>query len=174
MDTATAALVGAGIGAAVTLAGTFGVAIIQGRREHVLRRENAVAQLEKERRIEYIKMLTSARELRYIALRTFQDLATRPVSEVDSLLTELSRSYYMIALTAPEDTRRLASDLRQSIFKLWRKARDHPETDQYQADLARVRVRAGRFRTHVTAELNLTEVAPERNMKPPRTPDPLP
>jgi hypothetical protein len=165
MDAATAALVGAGIGAAVTLAGTFGVAILQGRRERAIRREYAAANLEKERRIEYIKMLTSARELRYIALRTFQHLATRPVNDVDSLLTELSRAYYMIALIAPEDTRLLAWDLRESIFKLWTMARDNPDTDQYQDYLAKVREFAGKFRVHVTAELNLTDISSEGNMK---------
>jgi hypothetical protein len=163
VDAATAALIGAGIGAAVTLAVSFGAAFLQDRRERVIRREHAIAQLEKERRIEYVKLLTSAPELRYIALRTFQHLATRPVSEVDSLLTDLSRAYYMIALTAPDDTRRLASDLRESIFELWRKARDHPETGEYQTDLRKAREPAAQFRSHTTAELNLTELAHERD-----------
>jgi hypothetical protein len=113
--------------------------------------------------VEYIKMLTLAREMRYISLRTFQNLATHPISEVDSRLTELSRTYYMIALIAPGDTRRIASDLRESIFMLWRKARDHPESDQYPADLAKVRELAETFSAHVTAQLNLTNVTSERN-----------
>jgi len=165
MDATTAALVGASIGAAVTLAGTFGVAILQGRRERALGKERAAAKLEKERRIEYIRLLTSARELRYVALRTFQHLATRPVSEIDNLLTELSKAYYMIALTAPEDTRRLASDLRESIVELWRKAPDDLETDQYESDLATARELTRQFRIHVTAELNLTDVRSERVME---------
>ena len=163
MDAATAALVGTGIGAAVTLTGTFGVSILQGRRERAAREENVIAQLEKERRIEYVNLLTLARELRYIALRTFQHLTTRPVGEVDALLTQLSTGYYMIALTAPEETRRLAWDLRESVFELWRTARDHPESEQYQADLARVREKAGLFRAQVTAELNLTKLERNKN-----------
>jgi hypothetical protein len=139
------------------------VAILQGRREVAVRREEAAVRLEKERLIEYTKMLTLAREMRHISLRTFQNLATHPVIEVDSRLTELSRTYYMIALIAPEDTRRLASDLRGSVFTLWRKERDHPETDQYLADLAKVRELAEKFSTHVTAQLNLTNVTSERN-----------
>lgn len=165
MDAATAALVGAGIGATVTLAGTFGVAVLQGRRERTLRREHAAAKLEKERRTEYIKVLTTARELRYMALRTFQHLADHSVSDVDTRLTEISRSCYMIALIAPEGTRRLAWDVRESIFKLWQMARDHPETDQYPAELVKGRELAEQFRVHVTAELNLTEISSEHNVE---------
>jgi hypothetical protein len=163
MDAATAALVGTGIGAAVTLAGTLGVTILQGRREANVRREEAAVQLEEKRLTEYIKMLTLAREMRYISLRTFQNLATHPISEVDSRLTELSRTYYMIALIAPEDTRRIASDLRESVFTLWRKALDDPESKQYPPDLAKVRELADAFSTHVTAQLNLTNITSERN-----------
>jgi hypothetical protein len=162
MDAATAALVGTGIGATATLAGTFGVSILQGHHERAARKENVIAQLEKERRIKYVNLLTSARELRYIALRIFQHLAARPVGEVDALLTQLSTGYYMIALTAPEETRRLAWDLRESVFELWRMARDHPESEQYQAELARAREKAGLFRSHVTAELNLTKLGRNR------------
>jgi hypothetical protein len=118
-------------------------------------------------------LLTLARELRYVSLRTFQHLATYSVSEVDSLLTGLSKTYYLIALIAPEDSRRLASDLRESIFKLWGIARDNPESDQYPPYLAEVRDLAEKFRVHVTAELNLTEVASEQNLEIPRKPNPL-
>jgi hypothetical protein len=159
MDATTAALVGAGIGAAVTLAGTFGVSIIQGHRERDARQEHAVAQLEKERRIEYVNLLTAAREVRYVALRTFEHLATRPVGEVDSLLTQLSKAYYMIALTASADTSSLAWELRESVFDLWRKARDHPESGDYRAEVRKVREMAERFRSHVRDELKLAEVA---------------
>jgi len=161
MDAATAALVGAGIGAAVTLVGTFGVSFQQGRRERAARKEKATAQVEKERRIEYVNLLTSAREVRYVALRTFQHLATRPVGEVDSLLTQLSKAYFMIALTAPDDTNRLAWNVRESVHQLWSKARDHPESSDYQADVKKAVEIAKAFRCHVRDELNLAEAATE-------------
>jgi hypothetical protein len=164
MDAATAALIGTGIGAAVTLAGTFGVSILQGRRERALRKEFSIAQLGKERRIEYVKLLAAARELRYIAIRRFHNQAIRPIDEVDSLQTQLSTAYYMIALTSPEDTRRLASDLRESIFDLWRDddpeswRDDTPKSGEYRAKLRKARENAALFRSHVTAELKLTDV----------------
>ena len=164
MDAAAAALIGTGIGAAVTLTGTFGVSILQGRHEHALRKENAIAQLAKERRIEYVKLLAAARELRYIANRKFNDQAARPFGEVDSLLTQLSTSYYMIALMAPEDTRQLAWDLRESIFDLWRDDsesfwHDMPESDQYPGRLRKARETTALFRSHVAGELKLTDVS---------------
>jgi hypothetical protein len=163
MDAATAGLAGAGIGAAVTLIGTFGASFLQNRRdrearrhEAEVRRQEAIAQLEKERRAEYVSLLVSVREIRYIALRTFQGLATRPVGEVDTLLTQLSGAYYRIALIAPDDTRQLAWTLRESAFELWRKARDHPEAGKYQHDMKEIRDLTDRFRSHVAGELNLT------------------
>lgn len=156
MDAATAALVGTGIGAAVTLAATFGSSILQGRRERTVRKEDAIARLQMERRVEYVKLLTAARELRYIFIRKRQGQAARPAGEVDSLLTQLSAAYYMIALTAPEDTRRLAWDLRESIFELWRA--DHPESEQYRGHLREARENTALFRSHVTTELKLTEL----------------
>jgi hypothetical protein len=163
MDAATAGLAGAGIGAVVTLIGTFGTSILQSRRDRARRRQEATAHLEKERRAEYVNLLVTTRELRYIALRTFQHLATRPVGEVDTLLTQLSAAYYRIALTAPEDTRQLAWDLRESVFALWRKARDHPESGRYQDDMKKVRDLTAKFRSHVAAELNLTSVSHQEN-----------
>jgi hypothetical protein len=161
MDAATAALAGAGIGAVVTLAGTFGGSFLQDRRERAARREQAVAQLEQERRTEYVKLLTCARDLRYVALRRFEQLDTRPVSEVDRLLTQLSAAYYMIVLTAPKDTSALALELRDAIFDLSRKARDHPESKDYKTDIRRVRAIVDRFRLHVRAELDLSGVGHE-------------
>jgi hypothetical protein len=177
MDAATAALIGTGIGAAVTLAGTFGVSILQGRRERDVRKESAIAQLEMERRTEYVKLLTAARELRYVFMRKRQGQADRPAGEVDSLLTQLSAAYYMIALTAPEDTRRLAWDLRESIFELWRA--DHPESEQYRGHLRKARENSERFRSHVTTELKLTElgtsgIGTTSELPAEKTPCPLP
>ena len=164
MDAAVAALIGTGIGAAVTLSGTFGVSILQGRREYALRKEHAIAQLAKERQLEYVKLLASARELRYIANRKFNDQATRPFGEIDSLLTQLSTAYYMIALISPEDTRRLAWDLRESIFDLWRDDseslwHDIPKADQYPGRLRKARETTALFRSHVAGELKLTDIS---------------
>jgi type II secretory pathway pseudopilin PulG len=165
MDAAVAALIGTGIGAAVTLTGTFGVSILQGRRERAARNENAIAQLAEERRIEYIKLLASARELRYIANRKFNDQGDRPVNEVDSLLTQLSTAYYMIALISPEETRRLAWDVRESVFDLWRRDgweslwHDTPKSDQYPGRLLKARDTTALFRAHVAGELKLTHVS---------------
>lgn len=164
MDAVAAALIGTGIGATATLAATFGVSILQGRRERALRKEQAIAQLQKERRIEYVKLLTATRELRYIAIRRFHNQAIRPVGEVDSLLTQLSTAYYMIALTSSEDTRSLAWDLRESIFDLWRDddpeswRDDTPRSDEYRRKLRKARENTALFRSHVTAELKLTDV----------------
>jgi phosphoglycolate phosphatase-like HAD superfamily hydrolase len=173
MDAATAGLAGAGIGAAVTLIGTFGASILQNRREREarrheaeVRRQEAIARLEKERRTEYVSLLVSVREVRYIALRTFQRLATRPVGEVDALLTQLSGAYYRIALIAPDDTRQLAWKLRESAFELWRKARDHPEAGKYQDDMKEIRDLTDQFRSHVADELNLTRTAPSGGQAP--------
>lgn len=164
MDAAAAALIGTGIGAAVTLTGTFGVSVLQGRRERALREQNAIAQLAKERRIEYVQLLTVARELRYIANRKFNDQDDRPVGEVDSLLTQLSTAYYMISLIAPEDTRRLAGDLRESVFDLWRDDPESwwhvtPKSDQYPGRLLNAREATKLFRSHVAGELKLTDVS---------------
>jgi hypothetical protein len=83
------------------------------------------------------------------------------VGGVDTLLTQLSAAYYKIALTAPEDTRQLAWDLRESVFAVWRKARDHPDSSRYQDDMKKVRDLTAKFRSHVAAELNLTNVSRE-------------
>jgi hypothetical protein len=120
-------------------------------------------QLERERRTEYVNLLVATRELRYIALRTFQHRATRPIGEVDTLLTQLSAAYYRIALTAPENTRQLAWDLRESVFEVWRKARDHTDSGGYQDDMKKVRDLTAKFRSHVAAELNLAGVSREED-----------
>jgi hypothetical protein len=163
MDAATAGLAGAGIGAAVTLIGTFGASILQNRRDRATRRQDAITQLEKERRTEYVNLLVTTRELRYVALRTFQHLATRSVGEVDTLLTQLSAAYYRIALTAPEDTRQLAWELRESVFEVWRKARDHPDSGKYPDDMKKIRELSAKFRSHVATELSLTSVSRDEN-----------
>lgn len=170
MDAATAGLVGAGIGAAVTLIGTFGTTVLQSRRDQAARRHDAIVQLERERRTEYVNLLVATRELRYIALRTFQHRATRPIGEVDTLLTQLSAAYYRIALTAPENTRQLAWDLRESVFEVWRKARDHPDSGRYQDDMKEVRNLTAKFRSHVATELNLAGISREEDSELSRSP----
>jgi hypothetical protein len=109
-----------------------------------------------------VDLLSTAREVRYISLRTFQKLATRSVSEVDGVLTEMSRAYYLIALTAPPETETLARALRESAFDVWRLARDHPQAtreDQHAA-VGKVRGDAERFRLHVRNELDIAPAEP--------------
>jgi hypothetical protein len=89
MDEATAALVGAVAG----IAGSAGTWFLQDHRYRAVRREDARRALQRELREEYVNFLTSVREVRYVCLRTLEKLATKPVSDVDSLLTELSRAY---------------------------------------------------------------------------------
>lgn len=141
------------------------MSFLQDRRERAARREVTVAQLEKERRIEYVRFLTCVRELRYVALRKFEQLETRPISEVDNLLTQLSTAYYMIVLTAPQDTSALALELRDATFGLSRKARDHPDSEDYRSDIRKVRAIVERFRAHVRTELDLFGVSHEPDPK---------
>ena len=55
----------------------------QARNERQAREDQARRDLQRERLRHYVDLLTTAREVRYISLRTFQKLATRSVSEVD-------------------------------------------------------------------------------------------
>jgi len=153
MSAGVTAFLGAIVGAVVTLFATFGVLFVQNRQRRRERREKVVAQLKKERQIEYVNLLTSAREVRYAALRIFEDRAIRPVGEVDSLLTQMSRAYYIIALITPEDTRRLAWELREAVFNLWQRALDYPEPRDYRDEFGKVRALVEEFRNYVKNEL---------------------
>ena len=153
MDAATAALIGTAIGGASSLA----VAALAGRQARRARAEERGHDLETERRATYVRFLTYSRDVRYAALRAYQQRAFRSVGEVDALLTQLSSAFYMIALTAPSAIVVDAQSLREEVFDLWRLARDEPNADPdvWHAQLENVWATQQRFRQHVRRELHL-------------------
>jgi hypothetical protein len=169
MDPGIAAVLGAAVG-------LFGALIVAGsqarsakktrddqaREDREARKDQARREQQEERLHYYVDLLTTAREVRYISLRTFEKLATRSVSEVDQVLTKMSRAYYLIALTSPGQTAELAGTLRESAFDVWRLARDHPETekDRWLLEVRKVRGDAERFRLHVREELGIALAEP--------------
>jgi hypothetical protein len=126
MDAGLAAVLGAATGAV----GALVAAYIQARSQRDARQDDAKQELIKERLRVYVQLLTAVREIRYIALRAFQRLAVLSVDEVDPVLTQTSRAYYMIAITASEETTKLAWRLREDAFDLWRMARDKPDCER--------------------------------------------
>jgi hypothetical protein len=155
VDQAAAALIGTAIGATIGLLGSGGLWILQGRRDRSVREEAARVEVERERRLQYVEFLTVAREVRYASIRSFERLATRPIEDVDVLLTQLSRAYYTIALTAPADTAALAWTVREYVFDLWRLARNDPPPNGWHTDVRAVRAAVENFREHVRRELNI-------------------
>jgi hypothetical protein len=155
MDAATAALVGTAIGGLSSLA----VATLAARQARRARAEERRHDLDTERRAAYIRCLTSSREVRYAALRAYQQRAFRSVGEVDQLLTQLSSAFYMIALMAPDAVVADAQALREAVFDLWRLARDEPNADAgvWRAHLEAVWAAQQRFRHHVRRELHLAD-----------------
>jgi hypothetical protein len=158
MDPGIAAVLGAAVGLLGALVVAWSQARsakdardTQARNAKEAREDQARSDQQQERLHNYVDMLTTAREVRFISLRIFEKLATRSVSEVDDVLTKMSRAYYLIALTSPGRTSELAWTLRESAFDVWRLARDHPETKKvdWLAEVRKVRGDAERFRLHV-------------------------
>ncbi|HEX5096879.1 MAG TPA: hypothetical protein VFX21_12725 [Acidimicrobiia bacterium] len=154
MDAATAALIGTAIGGLSSLA----VAALGTRQARRARAEERRHDLDTERRATYIRFLTHSRDVRYAALRAYQQRAFRSVGEVDALLTQLSSAFYMIALMAPDEIVADAQALREAVFDLWRLARDEPNADPdvWRAQLERVWAAQRGFRQLVRRELHLT------------------
>jgi hypothetical protein len=174
MDPGIAAVLGAAVGlvGALIVAGSQARSAKearedQARNERQAREDQARRERQQERLRHYVDLLTTAREVRYISLRTFQKLATRSVSEVDDVLTEMSRAYYLIALSAPPQAEALARTLRESAFDVWRLARDDPQAkrEDWLAAVRKVRGDAERFRLHVREELGITPAEPTEPSK---------
>jgi hypothetical protein len=157
MDAATAALAGTVIGGLSSLA----VAALGGRQARWARAEERRHDLDTERRTAYIRFLTYSRDVRYAALRAYQQRAFRSVGEVDALLTQLSSAFYMIAVMAPEAIVADAQALREAVFDLWRLARDEPnaDSDVWRSQLEQVWATHRRFRERVRRELHLAGAA---------------
>jgi hypothetical protein len=79
-----------------------------------------------ERRAAYLRLMTHARELRFVARRIFRGKPAPSDEEVDELKARLSNAYYEIAILAPPPTVQLAWELRRSVFDYWNGARDRP------------------------------------------------
>jgi hypothetical protein len=158
MDAGIAAVLGAAVG----LVGAVTAAWFQARAQRQSRDDEIRQELQQARLLQYVELLTAAREVRYIALRTFQKLATRTVGEVDEVLTKMSKAYYLIAITSSQQTADLAWALRESAFDLWRRARDDPNSNRadWLADVRKVRADAEQFRLRVRQELAIAPVEP--------------
>jgi len=158
MDAGIAAVLGAAVG----LVGVLGGSWLQTLTQRRILADQDRRQLQQERLRQYVELLTAGRKVRYIALRTFEKLATSTVGEVDEILTTMSRAYYLIAITSPRQTVELAWTLRENTFDLWRLARDQPEAPRadWLAAVRLVRADADRFRLHIRAELSIAPTEP--------------
>ena len=89
MDAGLAAI----LGASVVACGAFAVALIQARVHRADRAEDARTQLINRRLDAYVDLLTAARELRFVAIRTLEGAPHRPDDQVDSIRTAISSAY---------------------------------------------------------------------------------
>lgn len=155
MDAVVTGLLGVGVGGFLGLATSLLTFSLQGRRERQIRQERAAADFAERRLATYIQFSTTARALRYAALRRFQGNPRPSIENVDSLLTALSHDYYLIELIAPNATAGLAKELRESVEGLWRqsgKLEGQPKPT-WQSNVVATRATAKAFRLQTEKEL---------------------
>jgi len=90
-------------------------------REHGARLE---AERAADQRAAYVRLMTHARELRFVARRVFNGKPAPGDEMVDDLKTRLTNAYYEVAILAPQPTAALAQALRRAVFDYWNGARD--------------------------------------------------
>jgi hypothetical protein len=151
VDAGLAAVLGALIGGLVAV----GTTLVQGRRDKDARDEQNRVQRVELRLQTYIDLSESSRTLRYAALRRFEGHPPPPVTEIDAILTQLSRAYYMIELLAPSDTARKAKALRDSAEQLWLRSAELAGAPKvsWEGAVLETRSAAQAFRKHVKDEL---------------------
>jgi hypothetical protein len=154
VDQGTAAILGALAGAA----GAVGVAVLQVRAQKNARAADARQELVGRRLEAYIALLTAARELRFVALRTFQGTQDRSPTDIDAMRTNISKAYYVISLTANREITDAAKELRDAAIRLYRYSQSHPDADWDKVAypmIKRVRETSDSFRELVRSELGI-------------------
>jgi hypothetical protein len=119
-------------------------------REHAARIEAERVALQ---RAAYLRLMTHARELRFVSRRIFRGKPAATEEQVDDLKGRLSNAYYEIAILASPPTVEMAWKLRRAVFDYWNGARDTPTDASAGEDL---RTAAGlahdAFENHVRDE----------------------
>lgn len=112
MDPAIWGFIGTAIGAALTILGNL--ALHTTERSARRREEAAAAQarMRDERKLAYLRLLSAARKLRYVA----REPSEESKKDLDSLRTELSTVQYEIELIAPTAVVTRANTLRRSTL----------------------------------------------------------
>ena len=154
VDQGTAAILGALAGAS----GAIGVALLQVRAQKNARAADARQELVRQRLEAYIDLLTAARELRFVALRTFQGSQDRSPSEIDAMRTNISKAYYVTSLTANREITDAAKELRDAAINLYRYSQSYPDADWEKKAypmIKHVRETSDSFRELVRPELGI-------------------
>jgi len=120
-------------------------------REHGARVE---AELAADQRDAYLRLMTHARELRFVARRVFSGKPAPSDEVVDDLKARLSNAYYEVAILAPLPTAALAKIFRRAVFDYWNGARDDTDNASKRSGLRRAAGEAhDAFEEHVRQEI---------------------
>lgn len=128
-------------------------------REHAARIETERQALQ---RAAYLRLMTHARELRFVSRRIFQGKPAPSDDFVDDLKARLSNAWYEVAILAPPPTVQLARQLRWAVFDYWSGARDSRRSKR-KGEALRTNARDAHnaFENHVRHEFESAAPAPQ-------------